>query len=299
MKFRLPPFVLLLSGLVLLATSCISNRNIYYLQDPLRKDTRVSKGDTDATTSSILNHAVKKIKVTHKENLAIENDTATYATTYRRFVYHIQPNDNLQIVVRSKSRTAADFYNKADLNAQATLGSDFSVYTNGYAVSDSGNIEIPFLGKIKVLGLTLPEIKTLVEEKAKIYLTEPFVQISLSGINYAVLGEVLRPNRYRVYQNQVTIFEALADAGDMKDIANRRKVRLVRQYPDGVKVHVLDLTDRNIVHTPYYFIQPNDVIYVRPMKLRELGIGTTGFSALQAGVTVLSVLVLIFTLTRK
>jgi polysaccharide export outer membrane protein len=269
MKFQIFSIFVILIGLGICSTSCISNKKIYYLQ----------------------NKEFSKKK-------DIEKDTATYFSTYKRFQHRIQINDNLQIFVRSKSENAALFFNKTDISSQSTLGGDFSLYLNGYVVNDSGMVEIPNLSKFKVVGLTIPEARELITKEAKKYINDPIVQIALTGINFSVLGEVQRPNRLRIFQHQVTIFEAIAEAGDLKEIANRRKVKLVRQYHDGVRVHIVDLTDRNIINSPYYFIQPNDVIYVRPMKIRELGVGTTGFSTIQAVITVLSVVGLIYTLTR-
>jgi polysaccharide biosynthesis/export protein len=225
----------------------------------------------------------------------------TVSATYQTYAYKVQVNDLLQIFVMSigENEKAAKPYNIVDPANIQTLASDFFIYLNGYTIDKDGMVEIPSLGKMKVAGLTLEEIKRNVEELTKQYLKNFYVIVKLSGISYSVYGEVQRPSIYTVYRNQLSIFDAIASAGDIKEIGNRRKVQIVRQYPGGiVKTHFLDLTDRKVLESPYYFIQPNDQIYVRPLKIRSLGVGTTGFSSVQAIVTVVTVVILIFTLTN-
>jgi polysaccharide biosynthesis/export protein len=259
--------VILFSFFLTLACSCISNRKVIYLQN--------------------------------KAEPRLKNDTTQFNATYRRTEYQVQVNDNLQISIRSKEAAAARFYNLADPSGVQLGGGDFFIYLNGYRVSEAGMIDIPNIGIMKVAGLTLEEITRLVEKELKVFLTDAYVVVKLPGINFSVLGEVNRPSRYVVYQNQLTVFEALAVAGDFREIANRRRVHLVRQYPDGVKTYILDLTDRNMIASPYFFMQPNDVLYVQPLRVRSAGVGTTGFSTVQGIVTLLSIVVLVFTLTRR
>jgi polysaccharide export outer membrane protein len=89
-------------------------------------------------------------------------------------------------------------------------------------------------------------------------------------------------------QNQVTIFEAIALGGDLNAVANREDVKLIRQYPEGTRVHRLNLLDQSIVGSPHYFIQPNDVIYVEPLPQRSWGIGVTGAQTLTTIMSTLS-----------
>lgn len=241
---------------------------------------------------------VSNKKIIYLQNKAISQDSVGNVSLYKRFTYKVQINDIIQVVVRSKSPIAASFFNIVESSNGIGGISEGSNYINGYSVSDSGSINIPNIGQIKVVGLTIDAIKVLVEAKVKEYINDAFVIVKLSGINFSVIGVVNRPGRYIIYSNQLTIFEALANAGDLPDIANRQKVKLIRQYPDGIRTHLLDLTDKDVISSPYYFIQPNDLIYIQPLKIRSIGIGTTGFSALQGVVSVLSVILLVITLSR-
>jgi polysaccharide export outer membrane protein len=102
----------------------------------------------------------------------------------------------------------------------------------------------------------------------------------LGGIRYSALGEFRRPGKFVVLQERMTIFEAIANAGDLNTIAKRDEVMLIRQYPDGTKIHRINLNDRQIIASPYYFIQPNDQLYVEPMKVREVGSGENAAQSL-------------------
>ncbi len=241
---------------------------------------------------------VSNKKIIYLQNKAISQDSVGNASLYKRFTYKVQINDIIQVVVRSKNPIAAGFFNIVESSNGQTGLSEVTNYLNGYSVSDSGSINIPNIGKIKVIGLTTDEIKVLVEARLKEYINDAFVIVKLSGINFSVIGVVNRPGRYILYSNQLTIFEAIANAGDLPDLANRRNIKLIRQYPDGIREHLLDLTDKDVISSPYYFIQPNDLIYIEPLKIRSLGIGTTGFSTLQGVVSVLSVILIVVTLSR-
>jgi polysaccharide export outer membrane protein len=161
----------------------------------------------------------------------------------------------------------------------------------GYSVDDSGYLELPVLGKIPLVGLTVLQAQNRVQKEVDRYFTEAFVKISLGGIRFSVMGEVLRPGKYAVMQNRLSLLEAVATAGDLKPDANRRRVRLIRQYPGGSRVVVLDLTDQDLLKSPYYFVRPNDVIYVAPLRVRELGTGLNAQQSMGTILTAISLLV--------
>jgi polysaccharide export outer membrane protein len=127
------------------------------------------------------------------------------------------------------------------------------------------------LGKIQVVGLTLNETQNKIKGLAKLYLTEAFVRVGIGGIRFSIIGDVNRPGKYMVLQNRLTILEAISTAGDLSVSGNRRRVQLIRQYPEGSRIVHLDLTKRDFLSSPYFFLKPNDVIYVPPLRVRELG----------------------------
>ena len=198
----------------------------------------------------------------------------------QRSSYLLQPNDILSITIRSYDLETSQYFNISNTSGQAALqAGDILFYLQGYSVDLEGEINLPILGKVDVAGKTIAEIQVLVETALKPYFTEEAVNVTvqLAGIRYAVVGEVNRPGKYVIYQNQVNIFEALANAGDISMVGDRKEVMIVRQMPEKVETFYLDLTDSQVINDPHYFIQPNDIINVQPLRQKSFGIGTTGF----------------------
>ncbi len=189
--------------------------------------------------------------------------------------YQLQYNDILSIDIK----TTVEFINNAfnflgeqsnSMRGGGMTGGGDIYYMNGYTVDRSGDIELPILGKINVAGSTLEEAKErIVIELKKRINDEIFVRVKLGGIRYSVFGEVQKPGKFTILQDRLTIFEALSNAGDFTTFAKRDEISILRQYPNGTKIHRINLLDRNIITSPFYFIQTNDQIYAEPLKQRE------------------------------
>lgn len=152
---------------------------------------------------------------------------------------------------------------------QSVSGTPF--YFVGYSIDSEGNIEFPYMGKVMVGGKTLEAAKMEIETQLKKYFKVFVLQVKIAEFKFSVLGYVNKPGQFFFQQNKVTIFEAISLAGDLQNLAKRYEVQLYRQFPGGVKVINIDLTDRSIINSPYWYIQPNDVLYVVPLKARAIG----------------------------
>ena len=128
---------------------------------------------------------------------------------------------------------------------------------------------------------------------------ELFVTVKLAGLRYTVTGEVEGTGVYTLFQDRVNIIEALANAGDISLTGDRKDVLVIRQYADGQKIHHIDLTDIAAMQSPYYYIQPNDMILVKPLKRKALGAGQTGIQNITTIASILSVLVSTYFLTKN
>ena len=141
-----------------------------------------------------------------------------------------------------------------------------------YLVDNEGCINFPIIGRLHVQGLTKRECERMIQEKIKPYLAEnenPIVTVRMSSYSISVLGEVGRPGSYMVSREEINIFEALAQAGDLTIYGVRDRVKLIRKDPTGKKeIHTLNLNDADIVNSPYYYLQQNDVVYVEPNKVK-------------------------------
>lgn len=221
-----------------------------------------------------------------------ESDSLFY--TIQRQQYIIQENDILNVTVRSFSEEAAMAFNNARTQNLQNVGDGY-FYITGYSVDTQGMIELPVVGKVQIEGLTVEEAKSKINEKLSLYFQEDaiFTNIQLSGIRFSVVGEVNRPGKYTIYQNQANIFEALALAGDANVYGMRRDVQIIRQYPEGVRVIELDLTSVEVLTNRDFMIQPNDVINVKPLKQKSWGIGEQGFTTFTQVLSILSSSVII------
>lgn len=220
--------------------------------------------------------------------------------------YRLQYNDIIDVHIQTNSEEMNELLNVRAPQirmggGQQLMGGGDIYYMTGYTVDREGFIELPFVGSISVRNKTLSETKNAVASELSKFIVsdEYFVRVKLGGIRYSALGEVRSPGKFVVLQDRMTIFEALANAGDLSITAKRDEVLLIRQYPDGTKLHRINLLDRNIVHTPFYFIQPNDQIYVEPMKIREVGAGENVAQSLQLFVTSITAAALILNLVLR
>jgi polysaccharide export outer membrane protein len=158
----------------------------------------------------------------------------------------------------------------------------------GYTVNDNGAIELPYLGEVVVKGKSLKEAKATIDKEVTRFFKTYYLSVKLGGIRYSTLGEFNRSGKQVILQNQATIYEAIAASGDLGPLAKRDEIRLIRQYPEGTKIHTINLLDQSIIGSPYYFIQPNDVLYAEPLPQKAYGFGVTGAKTITTLVSALS-----------
>ena len=170
----------------------------------------------------------------------------------------IMPKDMLTIGVHSLTAEASSAFN---------LGSS-------YLVDNQGNIEFPVVGTVHLGGLTTKEAEELIKSKVAPYMAEaenPIVQVRMSNYKYVMLGAVNGPGVYTAPNEKISIIEAIARAGDIKLSGKRNKVYLIREKADGSReVHQMDVTKADIMNSPYYYLQQNDIVYVEPKKANTM-----------------------------
>lgn len=135
-----------------------------------------------------------------------------------------------------------------------------------YIIDKNGEIDFPVLGAVKLLGLSPNEAKALLAERLKDYLKDPIINIRLKNFTVTLLGAVNKPGTYPVPSEQITILEALGLAGDLNIKGMRENVMVIRDF-DGTKVYTrIDLTKKEALNSPVYYLTQNDVVYVEPNK---------------------------------
>ncbi|MDN3595048.1 polysaccharide biosynthesis/export family protein [Zunongwangia endophytica] len=254
----------LVLALSLLSTSCISTKKLSYLQE-----------DKASIDSIVDVHRLNK-------------------------PYRVQVGDLLSIRVKALDQDIVGMFNPVNEGNTDATGEE-RMYYDGFAVDEHGNIRVPTLGELNVMGYTVEEIREKIENQllSEYFRAEAniFVTVKLAGIRYTTIGEIGAGSNV-LYKERVTIMEAIANAGGISDVGNREDVKILRQYPHGEEVHHIDLTNLDAVKSAYYYIQPNDLIIVDPLPQKSLGAGTTGIESFRTIGTVFSLIsttILLFT----
>ena len=217
------------------ATSCTSYKTVPYM---------INSAEVDLDSSAVLYEA----RVMPKDELTITVNC---------------PEDAEAVIPFILTATPAVGQGRGTLTSQPTLQT--------FLVTNEGTINYPVLGTLKVGGMTVNQVEDLIASKIEgTYLkTRPVVTVRLSNYKISVLGEVTSPGTYTVPSEKVSIYGALALAKDMTVYGRRDNVKLIREDATGKKtIHELDLNDANIIKSPYFYLQQNDVLYVTPNKTK-------------------------------
>jgi len=197
------------------------------------------------------------------EKLKYGIDKEKVPTTYKndRSEKRVQPFDYLYIKIYSLDDKTAGIFE-----------SDSRSYQNeeliSYSVNEKGFINFPFIGDIEVKDLTIDEAKVKIEKELNKYLSNISVRMRFVGNKITVVGEVNRPGNYIFYDEKITVFQALGLAGDIANFGNKTEVTLIRESNNDIKYHYLDLSKTNIVSSDYYYLLPNDILIINPVKAK-------------------------------
>jgi polysaccharide export outer membrane protein len=230
-----------------------------------------------------------------------ENSSKTPVTTVGIKPYRLQVSDVLSITISAMDAKLVEIFNTNSSAGQAM--NEQSLYFMGYSIDDHGNIRMPILGEVNVLAMTTDEVRQKIEKQLlqDHFKKEAgvFVNVKLAGFRYTINGEIGSPGTKSLNQDKVSILEAVANAGDITVVGDRKDVVIIRQFPQGVETFSIDLTDYKALQSPYYYLQPNDYVYVKPLKQKTWGTGKTGIESLSSIITILSLVTTTFLLLKK
>ncbi len=180
--------------------------------------------------------------------------------------YKIQKRDVLYVRILSLNTEITQAINSTSVINTNQFTNEASLFIYGYNVSDSGFVEIPIIGRVDVLNNTMEEAKLAIEKQAAIMLKDATVVVKLISFKYSVIGEVKRPGVYQNYNNQLTVLEAISNAGDISAYGDRRRILVIRPGTEGTTTFRLNLTSDKILASEGFFLLPNDIVYVEPVK---------------------------------
>ncbi len=274
-KFIIP----ILAGILL--TGCKASRDIVYLQDAGQRAIFIP-GDTAPIPEAV-------IKVGDLLSITVNSNTPEAAQPFNLPIYPVPRAENA--------------YN---------IGSNSSGITGGqgglqnYLVDTEGKIIFPVIGKLYVAGLTKNQLSELIKNRIypRYIKEEPIILIRYAGFKVSVLGEVARPGVFQVNGEKITILEALAQAGDLTMFAMRDNILLIREKEGKRESVRIDIRDKNLLNSPYYFLQQDDVLYVQP---NEVKINNTAFtsslaipvSAIGTVTSLTSLIIIMLNLSKK
>ncbi len=231
--------------------------------------------------------ALMLVSCASTKNVAYIQNSDQIDYTQSDFLYdaRIMPKDILTITVNTVNPEASAPFNLVVSTELNTYNGRNSISSQralqSYLVDNQGCIEFPVLGRLEVAGLTKSLCEKMIHDRIIPYMNKtenPVVTVRMSNYKISVIGEVSRPGMFTVGNEKINIFEALAQAGDLTIWGQRTNVKLIRESSNGRKeVHMLDLTNADIVSSPYYYLQQNDIVYVEPnkVKARNSGVGQT------------------------
>jgi polysaccharide export outer membrane protein len=235
-------------------------------------------------SSCIPQKKIKYLQAVHKDST--NRSEFVYTPTED---YQLSPGDNLHIRVKSLDESSNTFFN--NMSGQTNSGyNDASIYLNSYTVDLNGKISFPYIGVLDAEGKTIEELKTALENQLSEYLVDATIIVRLVNFNITFVGEVRKPGEYKIYQDKINIFQAISIAGDITDYGNRNEVKLLRTDENGTKLYTLDLTKEDILESPYYFLKPNDIVYVEPLKSKQFAFSTFPYALLFSTITTIIVL---------
>lgn len=222
--------------MLLLTTSCVTNRKITYVQ----------KNDL------------------HQKNLPKDKVVRTYQLP--EYEYRIQPEDVLSIQFQSLTKPEYNFFNQQQQEGAMGGGNNQNIQLRGQLVDPNGEIEFLEVGKVQVEGLTVFEIREKLQKIANNYLDSPVVNVRLLNFRFTVFTEE-GEGVYTSMNNRTTIFEALGMA-QVSELSDRKNIKVIRQQGDTTTVAYVNILDEDIMTSPYFYVHQNDVIVIPPLKQR-------------------------------
>jgi polysaccharide export outer membrane protein len=216
--------------------------------------------------------------------------------------YRLQVDDIVSIDIKANNQKEVEIFSKGGNNESGIVNQD-QLYFDGYQIDGFGNIRIPVLGLVNIQGQTVDDVSKMLEKKLlEEYFTPAsnlFVTVKLAGIKYTINGEIANAGTKTVFQDKLNILEAIANSGDITLTGNKKQVVVMRKIPTGYQSETLDLTDANVINSPYFYLKPNDYIYVKPLKQKSTGLGLNGLQTLTTVISLFGIITTTYLLAKS
>ena len=225
--------------------------------------------------------------VSKKNIVYFQKDEINQAAVSNSYKTIIKPDDLLQIVISALDLEAVKPFNLITANYAVGSGNPNGLLQQQpYLVDTNGEIDFPVLGKLKIGGLTRNEVIELLKEKlSPDYVKEPNINISITNYKVSVMGDVRSPGSYNIPNERITILDALALAGDMNISGQRNNILIIREENNKKRQYRVDLRSNELLTSPVYYLQQNDVVYVEPNFARSQSASSNSSTSLFVSIT--------------
>jgi len=255
-------------------TSCVSYQDyLYFEEDPLNL---TSYDPTKVPSEMILDSVMEDPNIGYR---------LPYYQTYLQKNYRIRPFDNLHIRINNFEASTSDLLNSTAISSNVNIG-PAQLYISSYTVNDSGYISLPVIGNYHVAGLSLNEIRQQLDTLYTPYLKFPSSVVKLTNFRITVLGEVINPGLRFIFNDKLTLMQALGHAGGLTEYANLERIKLVRETEIGTQTRYVNLKNTDFLSSEAYFLMPNDVIYVEPLRSKPFRVNAQTLSVVISAVSV-------------
>lgn len=209
--------------------------------------------------------------------------------------YVLKTGDILYVSIKSMNPEVNVLFNpESNMEAGGNSGygsqkysTPSGAYLYGFEIDNDGNLKLPMLGKINLLGTPISQVESVVQKKADEYLNDAIVKVKLLNFKVTVTGEVRNPGTYYNYNNSITVIEAIALAQGNTDFASIKKVMVVRTFPDGNKTYIIDLSTKKTYLSEAFYLQPNDYVIVQPDKYKNFQLNSQAYSLMFSSLSIL------------
>ncbi len=255
MKYKETSLIIIAFLIVILLSNCTRYKKIVYLQDRYH------------------NEASDSIKVSNIEDTDIL----------------LLPGDNIYIDIAGTDIKQLYMFDK-NAGSQHSTYSDASLYIQGYILDKRGDVELPLIGKVSLSNMTLAQAREKLQSAFNEYLKGIVIDIRLLSYRITMLGEFSKPGTHTFYKRDVNLLDALGEAGDISTYGDRSSVLIIRKINGISTTEELDLTSSDFYSSPYFWLKPNDVVYVKPLRSKVFSVNMGSISLLLTSLTTLIVI---------
>lgn len=207
--------------------------------------------------------------VKHPEMLMLQNIQTQLAAIDTLPALRIQADDILSIQVSSRVPEAITAFQSQQTQVAAGSGENALGIQEGYRVDEGGNIFLPYLGKVRAAGKTVLQLRQEISNSLTSFVPDATVQVRFVNFRITMVGELTRPNAYIIPNERLNILEAIGMAGDFTPYARRNSVLVIRERNQVREFGRINTQDTSLFSSPYFYLRPNDVVYVEPLKAKE------------------------------